>query len=192
MTLKASSISLLSILVSSYCFAALDLYNFAIDDLNGTVSFDIIGTIEASDPIGTTDPDTIYIGSPGDTDWITGAGINRTISNDGSATRDIRTTAGLYQTYAFGDYIELRSDDFTTFLVGDSINASVSINGGTLIGANLDFNSVIVTIGYDNGIPFPDDSVGIGGVVPEPKQTSILLGLAALGTTALTRSRRRA
>lgn len=175
------------VFVHSVSFGAVNIFNFSIDDITDTISFDIQGTIDAGATIGTIDSHQLYIGSPGDNDWITGGANSMTISNNAGAIRDLHTGWGQYMPYAFGDHVIVAAGAFESFAIGDVIDASVSITGGTVVGANVDVNSIIVTAGYNSANPFPDVGTQIGSVVPEPKHAAMLSGVLVLSFVVLRR-----
>lgn len=172
--------------------AAIVISNWNVVD-NTTVSFDISGTIDSGVSIGSSDPDAFYIGAPGNADWITmdssaGSSPSKNIQNHGGGSTNISTDHGSYLTYAPGDYIVLRKEGLVAWEVGDSVDASISISGGTLDGSQIDPADIIVTAGYFSGSPWPDASAQVGeySAVPEPSSAV----LCALGV-AFAASRKR-
>jgi len=66
---------------SSPAYSALLLTDFTITTT--AVSFDITGTIDNSATIGPTGQFQLYLGVPGDTDWITSNTFSPTVANNG-------------------------------------------------------------------------------------------------------------
>jgi hypothetical protein len=149
------------------------------------VTFDVSGTIALSSTIGSSAPINLYIGVPGDTDWVAVSGTGITITHHGGETV---ASAG-YSDFATGDYIYLqRAFNWT---VGNSIDSSIMISGGTLIGANINPADLIISAGYNSTAVFPDTATQVGafGAVPEPASYAALGGLFALGAAARRRRR---
>lgn len=152
-------------------------------DITGdTLSFHLTGTIDPGANIGATDNSVFYIGAPGNADWVL---LNSTIAgtvNQGSGHRLIDTTSGGYITFTLGDYATLSTADFQPWQVGDSVDALVTISGGTLDAGAIDPAQIIVAAGFDELDVFPDSANTVGGyAIPEPATYAGLLGLGALG-----------
>ncbi|GAB5559544.1 MAG: hypothetical protein SynsKO_11910 [Synoicihabitans sp.] len=134
-------------------------------------------------------PNLIFIGVPGDKDWITStvAGSSEDITASGTAdmvalgsTRDITTNDGV------GDYLSF-SFNTPNFTDGGAVSLNFSYSGAAVFApGNLNENDLIVTWGFNTfADPWPDASTKIGefsaGAVPEPSSFAVLAGLAALG-----------
>jgi hypothetical protein len=142
-----------------------------------TVSFDITGSIPDV-PLGDTDLNVLYVGEPGNTSWITADSTSRTIINNGGGNTTVRTNTGVYDDNPAGDYINFNQTNvFDDWAVGDSIDASFSYSGGTLIGANINPANIIISAGYNAPLTiYPDPSTQVGAIIPEPGATGLLVG----------------
>lgn len=158
-----------------------------------TLSFDISGAIDPSDtPVGVNESNVLYVGAPSDTDWITedvfgDDGVSLIFNNNGGGSLDI--TELLYFNGVGGDFIRLGTSAPAFLSGGDSVDASISITGSSLIAVNLDEADLIVTAGFNSLDTFPDPSVQVGAYVPEPAAYAMLLGLIGLGYVTVCRRR---
>lgn len=173
--------ALIFALSGSASYAALQLQITHFDNL----SFDgnVTGTIDAGASIGAINNAFLYIGVPGDTDWISINGNIDTFQNNGGQTVNIE--GGIYTSSVNGDSIGLDMDD--NLMQNDIVNLSFSFStGGAFTPANVDSNLFIISAGYDNSAPFPDAASQVGAI-PEPGAYASLMGLAILGTLILRR-----
>lgn len=171
---------------SSQANAALSITSW--DITGSTLTFDISGQIDAGAPIGSLNAGALYIGVPGDNDWISSNSTSRTVTNHAGATRAI----GNFPTYTnnpTSDYVSLSSSNFLAWQEGDTVNATITLTGGGINAANINTANIIVTAGTNSFTSLPDPTATVGGFAPAPEpSSSALLGIGALG---LILSRRR-
>ena len=147
-----------------------------------TLSFDISGTIDAGSHIGSQNATVIYIGVPGDTDWVTD-GTNVTTPGSSLTQNSGRAVSNnllfLTNDNASGDHVQLWTADFGNWAIGDSIDLSVTlVDDQPIVAANVNPNDLIVNIGNEPGT-FLVAAQSVGGftAVPEPGSFAFL-GLA--------------
>ncbi|MCP5533947.1 MAG: PEP-CTERM sorting domain-containing protein [Akkermansiaceae bacterium] len=160
--------------------AAVTITQFDVTTNSITVS--ITGDLSGITP-GSTDPDRLYIGVPGDNDWILFQGTATVgsiqASNAGASTSHL---AGSYG--SGGDFI--RIGWATPLTQSDSFSGQFTItaSNGAFVPANLNPADLVVTWSFNSATIMPDVSTLAGGsAVPEPS-SALFVGLAALGLTA--------
>ncbi len=141
-------------------------------------------------------PTAIYIGAPGDNDWILSSLSNSSGSASGSINGYDASAAswGSYDDTA-GDYLfftnsSLGEYDFSS---GGSINLVATVEGN-FAPSNLNQEDLIISWGLNSNTVLPDVATQIGSfsAVPEPSTYAALFGVFALGFTAWRRRTRRA
>ncbi len=147
----------------------------------GGINFEISGTLDAPFP---SDPnfgsESIYIGVPGDIDWITGGhtgSFGPSPLVDGITPDILTSTDGDANN---GDYIRIATSgspfDFTD---GGSISLTGSVTAA-VVPANLDPSQLIVTWGFSTLPTVIDAANQIGtSVVPEPSSVILVLVMGA-------------
>lgn len=151
-------------------------------------SFDgnVTGTIDAGASIGAINNAFLYIGVPGDTDWISSNGNISSFLNGGSQTVSIE--GGIYTSSANGDSLGLDMDD--NLILGDTVDLFFSFDtGGAFNPGNVDSNLFIISAGYDNASPFPDAASQVGAI-PEPSTYALLMGGGIFGVLIWSRRSR--
>lgn len=170
--------------------AALVISNWNIT--GNTLTYDITDTIDVGANIGSISPNRLFIGVPGDTDWVIANGVVSSVVNNPGHTRIVKTPRYLNSvTVELSDYTWLDTADFQPYAAGDVLNASVTAVGGTLIGANIVREDIIVAAGRSTSVsagPAPQVAHFAGAYIPEPASV-VLLGLGGFGLM-LRRSRR--
>jgi len=149
------------------------------------LTFDLSGTIDAGVTIGGTANSILYIGVPGDGDWVGGNGTTRNISNNsGAGIRDIRTNSGGYFTSGGANFAQVQTADTAAWQIGDEVSASIQFSGGSLTSGNIVTSQIIVAAGFTTSTDRPEAAHQVGAaVVPEPEQMIWLscIGLASFG-----------
>lgn len=152
-----------------------------------SLEFDLSGTVAPAGftpPAGVTD---LYIGDPGNADWI---GQSATATSVSGSAAGLSLSSGSLTSFADGDYIRLDFGSALDFTTGQSVNLSVSFDDANVLlnTANIDVNDLIVTWGFNSSDtdPFPDSTYQIGAV-PEPGSFALLMGLGTLGFLAARR-----
>jgi len=145
-----------------------------------TITFDIAGTIDADAVIGPTNPQRLFIGVTGNTDWVNGSSVTsgNSITNHAGATRDIAGVGFFSGSGELSDYVAM--DVSSALEPGDVIDASVVITGpatSPLNGANLVKEDLIVSAGRTTGggaasVPQLAHLVGAYGTPPPPPSLS--------------------
>jgi|GEM_PF-2813693 len=201
------TLSLLALAISA---SSLSATTISIDSWSLTtteVTLTISGSISAAEGAAlapTSSLSSIFIGVPGDTDWITGNSDITLIDDmtaqplfpamnvDGITLLTAGTTSG--EPSIAGDSILIiannpfSSTDAPDFSDGGSINLTLTIPG-TFTPANVDPSQLLVGWGaIDQSLPFPNAGTIIGdSAVPEPSTAALLLGVAAIGFATLRR-----
>lgn len=168
-----------------------------------TVSFDISGQFESSVTFGGNGDNSLYIGDPGNTAWVTASGSTGTLTNSGSGSADFETSGFGYQANSGspgdGDYIYIAKSGYNSWSKSDSVGGTVTISGGTLNGSAIDPENLIVTVGFYyssgesyNDFPNIEHQVGYGvaSAVPEPSSYAAIVGGLALGLVGSRRRRK--
>lgn len=136
-----------------------------------TLSFDIAGTIDA---VGANSPDSFFIGEPGNTSWIvsTGAPVHGVWTSTGGTHAS--TNGAVNNLGTNGQYMYTWGGP--AMVVGDTVQASFSLTGGSFDPGVVDFSQWIVTAGYDNAPPLPDAGLATGyvDVAPEPTSFAVM------------------
>lgn len=182
----------ISTLLFAACMAAtahglINLTNWSI--VGDTLTFDLSGSIEPDASIGGGAPSFFYIGDPGNVGWVLGQGSVVSITEHGGSNSTFLPSTGEYSDYASGNYVSL-TKSVGDWAPGDTVNATFTISGGSLNGAGIAPEDIIVAAGANSfGSPFPDVSTKVGGYVPEPTTWAAFAGLAALGVAYLPRKR---
>ena len=141
-----------------------------------SLSISLNGTI---DQVNTLVPNFLFIGVPGDGDWIATftSDVNVDFTPLGSNTLAVPTTA----TSTESDTADAIFLDFeTNFSVGDTINGDFTFSfiGSTdfLFPASVDFNNGgVVSAGVSSASDFPLLSDSTGVFVPEPSSSLLAL-----------------
>lgn len=157
------------------------IFNFTITE--NEVSFLLQGEIDNGVTLGPASQFQLYIGVPGDDDWITANTFTETIVNNGSPSALLNTTGpGLSNDSTRGDNLQVQLVGAPTsgFMIGDTIDASVTFLG-SYIPANLAIEDLIVSVGTDGTInsTLPDVNYQIGSAVPEVSSYGLITGLSA-------------
>jgi len=183
MKTKSLICSLFAFAVTTAMHATISVSNLVLNDATDTISFDITGSIPAGANIGGTNSNTLFIGDPGDDDWITSNGTDESITNNNAST--VQADAAFYVSFGNGNHIAVQR--VGNWAPGDQIDASISITGGTIVAANLNPSNLIVAAGLNSISIFPDVSTQVS--VPEPSTYAALAGALALGLVAWRRRR---
>ncbi len=152
-----------------------------------SLSFNLSGsaTLGSAPAVAAT---ALFIGSPGDPDWITGDD-----SGTLSGTADsITTGANLITNYSDGGFIDLGFASSLDFTDGGTVSVNFSYTGSSIfVPGNLNENDLIVTWGYNSSDTLPDVSTQIGSfsAVPETSTFASLAGLLAFCFAATRRWR---
>ncbi|WOO43313.1 PEP-CTERM sorting domain-containing protein [Rubellicoccus peritrichatus] len=144
---------------------------------NTAIVFTLKGDIPVGANIGAGAPNVLFIGVPGDTDWVASQGTDDTTTNMGSPSRLASSSA--YNPNDAGDFIQVVYD--ANFSVGDTVDTMVTLNGNNIIPANVDPNSMIVSAGFDSLAVIPDPTTDVGNAIPEPATYAAVLAMIALG-----------
>jgi hypothetical protein len=162
------------------CLPAQAALQVTINNFSTTqIDFSVVGTIDSGATIGSSFFDTLYLGEPGNTTWITGPGPISVPSNNGSPDN----TAFLATT-----------SDSPNNIVGIIMNTGIAPNQtidfdvslpGSFAPGNINTNNMIISAGF-NGSELPDPGTQVG-VVPEPAAYATLLGISAAGVILLRR-----
>lgn len=144
-----------------------------------TLSFDIAGTIDA---VGANNPDSFFIGEPGNTSWIlsTGTPIHGTWTSTGGTHAS--TSGAINNLGANGQYVY--SWGGPSMVVSDTVQASFLVTGASFDPDAVDLSQWIVTVGYDNAPPLPDAGLVTGYVDVAPEPTSFValcMGMVLVG-----------
>lgn len=179
----------INLLVPVNIFSAVSIENFSITTDN--VQFDLTGN-GLLNPAPTQFKDVIYIGAPGNTDWI--------LSSQTTLTASVGTIDGLNSTLrkvvssvapTHSDWIEIQGS--SEYDLTDGGNFTVSVNytqAGQFSPGDLDPNDLIVVWGF-NGGNHPDPALKIGEFTPVPEITPQGLAMTGfLGMVALYRIRK--
>lgn len=158
-----------------------------------TVTFDLAGQIEHGVHLGSNGAPILYIGDPGNTDWITTTSYYEgSITNHGGGSVNLATDLFGYINDddgdpAPGDFIFLSKENSESWGIFDSIDATVMITGGSLTGSAISPEDLIVSAGFYytyEAFPNVETQVGYGiastSAVPEPSTYAVLLGLGSL------------
>ena len=193
---------LLGLSIASSLSAQIVVSNWNIS--GDTVTFDIAGQIQNSATLAANGSQVLYIGDPGNTSWISTGSTTGSVTNTGGGSINLSTSSFGYAASngspADGDHLYLIKDGFQSWSKLDSIAATVSLSGGTLVPAAISPENLIVSAGFYypsggsyNAFPNVESQVGYGvaSAVPEPSTYAVFLGVSALAAAGFQRRRTR-
>lgn len=140
--------------------------------------FTVSGTIDVSATIGGTSDSSLYIGDPGNTNWVLTNSVSPTLVENG--TPDNTATGGTTSVFGSGNFI--RIDFGSSLATGQSIDFDATFSSSNAFApAQVDIADIILTAGYDTTTTFPDATTQVGDAIPEPTtMVTVLFGVVGL------------